>query len=177
VGRFFVITAAVALGACGLFPDLSTLEGSDASIDAPVVEASPSDASPTDVAIDVSAYADVRITCEERPCIGQIGEICCWFNNAQDTCVTADACAGFATLECYGTIQCLAVGKTACCATGGGTKTICTDAPSCTSGGGTILCDRDDAGTFGDPSDNTCPSGLACTGTTSFQGYGWRSCK
>jgi hypothetical protein len=167
VGRFPFVIAAVVLSACGLFPDLSVLEGADASVDAP------SDAV-TDAGIDASAYADVRIACQERPCVGQIGETCCWFNSATDTCVAADACTGFADLECYGTAQCLAVGKTACCA--GDASTVCTDVATCSASLGTVLCDRPDSGSFGDPTDNACPGTLTCTGTTTFEGYTWRSC-
>ena len=162
--RSFTI-AAIVLAGCGLFPDLSTLQGGDAST-ADVSSDSPADA---------SAYADVRIHCQQRPCVGQIGETCCWFTAATDTCVSADACAGYADLACYGTMQCLAVGKSACCATGA--NTVCTDVATCNTFGGTVLCDRGDGGSFGDPSDDTCPSPLACTGTTTFEGYSWRSCQ
>ncbi|HEX4514889.1 MAG TPA: hypothetical protein VH054_15190 [Polyangiaceae bacterium] len=175
MGRSFTI-AALSLVGCGLFPDLSTLGGADASIDAPIDSvADVSIDSPNDAGPDTSAYADVRIPCEERPCVGQVGETCCWFNSATDTCVAADACAGFADLECYGSIQCNAVGETTCCALTG--NTICTDEATCNSLNGTPICDVVDSGLSGDPNDNACPGTLTCTGTTTFEGYTWRSCK
>ncbi len=176
MARIFRI-AAVALTGCGLFPDLSVLEGADASIDAPVdAVADVSSDSPSDAGPDTSAYADVRIPCQERPCVGQIGETCCWFSSATDTCLAVDACTGFAYLECYGSIQCLAVGKTTCCDLP--TKTICTDEATCASLNGSVICDNvADASIPGDPTDNTCPGTTKCTGTTTFEGYPWRACK
>jgi hypothetical protein len=176
VGRSFTI-AALSLAGCGLFPDLSGLSG-DASIDASsadVIVDVTTDA-PSDAGIDTTAYADARISCEQRPCVEQFGETCCWFYGSQDTCVGADACAGFADLQCYGSAQCLAIGKPACCSTG--VTTVCTDVATCNSVNGTILCDCvDDAGLTCDPNDNVCPGTTKCTGTTSFQGYPFKSCK
>ena len=118
----------------------------------------------------------MRLGCEQRPYVVQQGETCCWFYGSQDTCVTADACAGFADLACYGSIECLAVGQTTCCATA--TKTTCTDLATCQKAGGTALCDRNvDASDFGNAANTGCPGTLACTGTTSFNGYAWRKCQ
>lgn len=167
--------ASTLCAACGLFPDFGGLSSDASLIDSSLIDSS-AESGPS----DAGAYGDVRIPCQARPCLPQSGERCCWFSKTTDQCLGPDQpCNGEATFNCFGTIQCLAVGKTACCLTvaDAAPVTTCTDVDSCAKASGAVICDRPFDASFGDPTDNQCPSGLSCSGLTKIVGYDWRKCQ